>query len=63
MGWWLSEWFKNYYLKYVFIIFFKTIRGVKEWEHGSLLPLTHSFYYFYYYLFIYFFIILNVEIK
>jgi len=30
MGWWLSEWFKNYYLKYVFIIFFKTIRGVKE---------------------------------
>ena len=57
MGWWLSEWFKKLLFK-IFIYyyyFFKTIRGVKEWEHGSLLPLTHSFYYFYYYLFIYFF--------
>jgi len=38
------------------LFFLKTIRGVKEWEHGSLLPLTHSFYY-------YLFIILNVQIK
>jgi len=35
--------------------FFKTIRGVKEWEHGSLLPLTHSFYYYFFIIFIYLF--------
>jgi len=37
MGWLLSEWFTNIYL----ISFF--LREVREWEHGSLLPLTQSF--------------------
>jgi len=37
---------------FIYYFFLKTVRGVKEWEHGSLLTLTHFFYFllFIYYL-------------
>jgi len=38
--------FKIIICKY-FSFFLKQIRGVREWEHWGLLPLTHFFYYFF----------------